>query len=309
MERISKFIVTKSKTFVFYIMLFYILSFSIFTVRVNADDVDVRVSNCSALQTAIQQGDEKTINVATVTITSGSGDNYSGVNGIKTIEGKNNTLDGGTDSNNYGFVLDGGGKKLTISDLKMQNFKKNATSFDDKKMANGGAILVNGGSNLVFSEDVSFTNNTISGGGGSFENNGGGCGALALNEGASLEASNANLRFLYNGSGNASGGALYFNKSTVTFNSCTIEFVGNTAGDEGGAVWSYDDSFMGFDGCTVKFEGNKANVNPDGHGNVLGIGGAISMKTNSAQMQFHDTSVLSLVILQNLAEQYTIMVI
>lgn len=111
--------------------------------------------------------------------------------------------------------------------------------------------------------------------------------------GSNLYASSITINFIANKSSDASGSALYFNGSEVIFFNDKILFQDNEAGDEGAALWAWDNARLSFTNSSVTFLRNRADLsagrattNP----NPLGIGGAISIKQNSANISFQGTT-------------------
>ncbi|MDR2399118.1 MAG: autotransporter domain-containing protein [Endomicrobium sp.] len=186
-------------------------------------------------------------------------------------------------------IYGNGGPHIAIhlSNITFCNFF-NTADFDGSK--NGSALFFENNSKVYFDGDVSFISNTVTGGGGSFAEYGGDCAGLCLNH-ATLDASTGiTIEFINNLSRNASGAAIYFNGSKLTFNSDTILFQDNKSGDEGGALWAWQDAHIEFRDSRVTFLRNQADFDDEGVytrvGSHLGIGGAISLKQHSTSISF-----------------------
>jgi predicted outer membrane repeat protein len=124
------------------------------------------------------------------------------------------------------------------------------------------------------------------------DQNGGDCAGVCINK-SYLYASSVTINFIANISSDASGAALYFNGSAVRFFNDKILFQDNEAGDEGAALWAWDGAQLYFINSSITFLRNRADllagryrINP----NPLGIGGAISIKQNSANIFFQGTT-------------------
>jgi predicted outer membrane repeat protein/autotransporter-associated beta strand protein len=194
---------------------------------------------------------------------------------------------------------------LVVVDGGSLQFKGNATLNSNNSFGNGGAVSLNTGT-LSVTGDTTFSNNNALGGfGGAIEAGDatltfakftagtnratGDGGALSLHNdtvatfagAASFTSNVAGYNFSLDDDNYGSGGAIYNEDATITFNS-TAEFKNNTASGTssgGGAVYN-DSGTISFNGNTT-FDNNTAANSTHGGGGIYSSGGTITFKTGT----------------------------
>jgi predicted outer membrane repeat protein len=264
----------------------FLLFFFVFISKIFADPV--KVSSFAALNDLLQNSATGTvIQITTPTIVSEN--KYNSCVGIKTIIGSSKaatTLDGNGKFGIYGTH----GSTIHLSSITFYNFFNDAVN--PAGIKNGSALFFENLSTVYIDGNVNFISNTVINGGGSFDRTGGDCAGLCLN-GATLRASSVTMRFINNVSSNASGAAIYFNNSNLRFFNDDILFQDNQSGDEGAALWAWDNATIEFIDSKVTFIGNKADAASQEarrYGDILGIGGAISLKQTTANIYFQENT-------------------